>query len=145
MRNRRIAWLLVMGVAALFLAGCGGGSDKSAKESEAGLTCEGTALDSEPNLPEGFPEPGELTYVDESEQGPTQIVEGFYEGELKNAYEDYKGGFEGAGYTVLFSEMEDKDAEVSYKDAQGKTSGRVALKAGCDNGNLSVHITNRPA
>ncbi len=48
---------------------------------------------------------------------------------------------------MLFSEIETDrgDAEISYKSPDGKTSGQVALRASCDNGHTSVHVTARPA
>ena len=62
-------------------------------------------------------------------------------------YVEYKDRFNEAGYTVEFSELEKDrgDSEVAYKAKNG-TSGIVALRGGsaCDNGNVSVHITNRP-
>ena len=41
--------------------------------------------------------------------------------------------------------MQRGDAEISYKTPDGKTSGQIALRAACSNGNTSVHITARPA
>jgi hypothetical protein len=44
--------------------------------------------------------------------------------------------------------VEEDDAEVAYKTSGADaTEGIVALRGGesCANGNVSVHITNRPA
>lgn len=109
------------------------------------LTCAGPPLAPEPRLPAAFPSPEGLTYVESKVQGPTTIIAGYYDGGLEDAYNAYKDGFEQAGYIILFDEKEREDAEVSYKDAAEVTSGQVALRAKCDNGNVSVRITSRPA
>jgi len=131
---------------ALAAAGCGGGeSDEEAEAEEAGrgtITCEGAALTGATNLPASFPKLDEITYVEAERRGPTAIVDGYYEGSLEEAYEEYKDAFEGAGYEILFDEIEEDDSEVSYR-ADDQTEGIVALRT-CDNDNISVHITNRP-
>jgi hypothetical protein len=145
-RIRPIGGLFLACFAAVALAACGGGSTGTGATVAAGvLTCAGPPLAPEPELPAAFPKPEGLTYVESKVQGPTTIVGGFYEGSLEDAYKAYKDGFEQAGYTILFDEKEQTDAEISYKDAAGVRSGQVALRAKCDNGNVSVRITNRPA
>jgi hypothetical protein len=144
MRRGHIVCLAMIAVLALAAAGCGGGKDKNGAE-EGAVTCEGSALTGSTGLPASFPTWDEVTLTKKSQEGPTLVVEGWFDGDLKSAHDEYKDRFESAGYTVLFDELEDKDSEVSYKDAQGKTSGQVALKDECDNGHISVHITNRPA
>jgi hypothetical protein len=137
-------WLVLVAALALLAAGCGGGGgDKSSEEVD--ITCEGSALSGDTGLPANFPTWDEVTLTKKEQQGPTLIVNGWFDGDLKSAHDEYKERFEAAGYTVLFDELEDKDSEVSYKDAQGKTSGQVALRDSCDNGHISVHITNRAA
>jgi hypothetical protein len=144
---------IVLGVllvlVALSLSACGGGGGEATgttgEASAEGAVCEGSELATGPTLPEGFPKPGEAKYVEEHDQGPAHIVDGFYEGDIKDAHREYKASFEGEGYTILFDELEDKDSEISYKDPDGTTSGQVALRAECDNGNVWIHITNRPA
>jgi hypothetical protein len=86
-----------------------------------------------------------VTLVKKKQEGPTLVVDGWFDGDLKSAHDGYRDRFKAARYTILFDELEDRDSEVSYKDAQGKTSGQVALKDECDNGHISVRITNRPA
>jgi hypothetical protein len=44
---------------------------------------------------------------------------------------------------VLFEELEDHDAEVSWS-GEGR-SGQVALRDDCGGGKIYVRITNRPA
>lgn len=141
------ALALLCVVSALALAACGGDGDKDGdKRSSAGLTCDGTEFTGDPGLPANFPKPPELTYVASEQQGPTRVVTAYFEGALESAYNGYKEGFEGAGYEILFDEIEgDEESEVSYEDPQTKTSGLVALKSGCDESDrISVRITNRP-
>jgi len=140
---RRLLWFLVVLVLTVAAAGCGGGGGR--KEAEGAITCEGAALAGDTGLPANFPTWDEVTLTDKKQEGPTLIVEGWFDGDLKSAHDEYRDRLKAAGYTVLFDELEDKDSEVSYKDAAGKTSGQVALKDACDNGHISVHITNRPA
>jgi hypothetical protein len=66
---------------------------------------------------------------------------------IEGLYNEYKERFAEEQYTVLFSELEKDrgDSEVSYKSKDGTTTGIVALRASCDNGNVSVHVTARPA
>jgi len=144
--KRTIGALLLLALA-LGLAGCGGKSE-SEKEAEAAgkvganeITCEGTALSGDSGLAEGFPKPSGVTYVKTRQDGPTTVVNAYYEGDLDAAYNAYKDAFEPAGYDVPFKEKEDKDAEVSYE--KSGTTGLVALKAECDNGRTSVRITSR--
>jgi hypothetical protein len=145
--GRSIARLLPLAVVPLALVACGGGGGNGTTTvvPVAGLTCSGEALGTEPELPPRFPKPGGITYVKAVRQGPTLVVDGYYVGELDAGYDQYREAFEAAGYTVLFHEQEAADAEVSYRDPAEETSGQVALKAACANGNVSLHITNRPA
>ena len=147
MRRSNLLWpVLVLALALTLLASACGGSSKKESESGADITCDGTALKSDPGLPPNFPMWDEVTLTKSEHQGPALVVNGYFTGgDIQEAHDEYKKRFEAAGYAILFDEVEDKDSEVSYKDAQGKTSGQVALKAECDNDNISVHITNRPA
>ena len=145
--KRSIAALLLLALA-LGIAGCGGGKSEAEKEAEAAgkvsgeATCEGTALAGATGLAEGFPKPSGVTYVKTQKDGPTTVVNAFYKGDLDAAYNAYKDAFQPAGYDVTFNEKEDHDAEVSYEKSGG-TTGLVALKDECDNGNISVRITSR--
>ncbi len=143
----------VLAVAALLaVAGCGGKSDAEKKKEAAAaqsgrgtITCEGSATSDATNLPNGFPQPDAVTYVAAKKTGPTAIVDGYSTESLEGMYVEYKDRFAEAGYTVEFAEIEKDrgDSEVAYKTKEG-TSGIVALRDACDNGNISVHITNRP-
>lgn len=141
---RRAACVFGFGLFALGVAACGGGGGGTITVAGI-LTCEGAALAADPQLPAGFPRPSGVTYVESKKQGPTTLVSGYYEGSLEDAYDAYKDGFDRAGYGILFDEKEQRDAEVSYEDATRATNGQVALRSQCENGNVSVRITNRPA
>jgi len=144
MSTRLSALAALLALVALALAACGGGGESEEKESESGakVACEGSPI-SATKLPANFPKPDGVTYTETSEAGPSHVVDGYYEGELQDAYEGYKDGFESAGYKVLFDEIEDHDSEVSY-DGEGRT-GQVALREDCEEeGRLTVHITSRP-
>jgi hypothetical protein len=83
------------------------------------------------------------TLTRQSTEGPTQLVEGYWKGDLKEAHDEYKKELQAAGYKILFDELEDHDSEVSWK-GEGRT-GQVALRDDCGGDKIYVHITNRPA
>lgn len=146
--------VLGMLAASLLLAASGCGKSEKEKESEAAaqsgrgtITCEGSATSVKTGLPADFPQPDAVTYVKAQKKGPTIVVDGYSTESLEGMYVEYKDRFKEAGYTIPFSELEQDrgDSEVAY-EAKNGTSGIVALRGGdaCDNGNVSVHITNRP-
>ena len=94
-------------------------------------------------LPANFPKPDGVTYRVTKTTGPSEVVDGTYDGSLDDAYDAYEQAVEDAGYNVLFKEKEEKDAEISY-EGEG-TTGQIALRAVCgEDDKLVVHITNRP-
>jgi Fe-S cluster assembly iron-binding protein IscA len=154
---------IVIGVLAasalLAVAGCGGKSEaekeKEATAAAAGsgrgtITCEGSATTKPTGLPSDFPQPDAVTYVSATKNGPTVVVDGYSTESLEGMYVEYKDRINEAGYKVEFSEIEEDngDSEVAYKTpGADSTEGIVALRGGssCANGNVSVHITNRPS
>jgi hypothetical protein len=145
----RLIGLLLVALTAGALAGCGGDEKSEAeKEAEAGrgtVTCSGDRLAGSTGLPAGFPELEGVTYVDAEDKGPTHVVDGYSDEELEGVYREYKDRLQEEQYKILFDELEDKDSEISYASKDGGTEGQIALRATCDNGNVSVHITARPA
>ena len=144
---RQIRGFVFIALIVAALAGCGGNGDgdKSSGEplnQEAVAACEGTALADAPNLPEGFPKPDATTYTKEHEEGPTQVVEGYFAGSVEDAHDEYKSGFESAGFTVLFDEVEDNDSEVSWK-GKGR-SGQVALRNECGENDQHLRSHHEP-
>jgi hypothetical protein len=135
---------------ALTVAGCGGKSEAE-KEREAAngsgrgtVTCDGEAMSGKPALPAGFPAIEGITFVKSKQTGPTQVVDGYVSRGLDELYDDLNSGFDSAGYTILFHEKEEDDAEVSYRTKDESNEGQVALRS-CDEDKTSVHITVRPA
>lgn len=142
---RSIRWWTVLAVFAFLLAGCGGGDGKNEGErsKEAEAACTGSELTESPELPQGWPDMGEVTFTQQSEQGPTKVVEGYFDGDIEAAHDDFKRELEAAGFTILFDEIEEDDSEVSWK-GEGR-SGQVALRNECGSSDkIFVHITNRP-
>jgi len=145
---RRYSQLVLVAVAAASLAGCGGDDESEAEnEAESGrgtVTCSGDALAGSAGLPAGFPELEGVTFVTAEDKGPTHVVDGYSDGSLEDLYNEYKDGLQEEEYEILFDELEEDDSEISYKSKDGATEGQIALRATCDNDNVSVHITARP-
>lgn len=141
---RSIRSWAVLALFAFALAGCGGDESKSSEGGEVEAACTKSDLSEAPDLPQGWPQMGEVTFTQQSHQGPTTIVEGYFDGDLEAAHDDFKRELEAAGFTVLFDEIEEDDSEVSW-EGQGR-SGQVALRDECGSSDkMFVHITNRPA
>jgi hypothetical protein len=143
----RLLQLLALALLSVLVLSACGGESEAKKEREKGksaftATCEGSALTGDAGLPSGFPKPDGVTYLKSSTAGPSNVVDGTYDGELDEAYDAYEKAVESAGYNVLFKEKEEDDAEISYEG--GGRTGQVALREACDNGKLAIHITNRP-
>ena len=143
--------MVLVAAAAASLAGCGGDEESEAeKEAEAGrgtITCSGDALDGSAGLPVGFPQLEGVTFVKAEDKGPTHVVDGYSDESLEGLeglYNEYKERLQEEEYEILFDELEEDDSEISYKSKDGETEGQIALRATCDNGNVSVHITARP-
>jgi len=144
----RLITVLAASASVLALGGCGGDNEREAeKEAEAGrgtITCTGDALEGSPGLPPGFPELEGVTWVNQEDKGPTHVVDGYSDESLEGLYNEYKDSLQEAEYTILFDELEEDDSEISYKSKDGATEGQIALRATCENGNVSVHVTARP-
>lgn len=144
---RYAVWLVLLCMGMVLVAGCGG-KKESEEEGElskdAVAACTGTALTAAPKLPTGWPQIENATYTKQSTEGPTNVVEGYFEGSVEDAHDEYKKELQGAGFDVLFDELEEHDSEVSWK-GEGR-SGQVALREECGSDEkIFVHITNRPA
>jgi ABC-type glycerol-3-phosphate transport system substrate-binding protein len=143
---RQVAVVFVLAVTVIAAAGCGGGGKEEESEPanpQAKAACEGSPLSAKPKLPPSFPMVENTTLTKQTTQGPTEVVEGYWEGDLEEAHDEYVKEFEAAGYQVLFEELEEHDSEVSWK-GEGRT-GQVALRDDCGGDKIYVHITNRPA
>ena len=142
---RHLRGLALVGALGLLLAGCGGGDGDSEGDlgQEAEAACSGSELSDAPRLPAGWPVMGEVTFTQQKTQGPTEVVEGYFDGDIEAAHDDFKRELEAAGFTILFDELEEHDSEVSWK-GEGR-SGQVALREECgDSDKIYVKVTNRP-
>jgi len=135
---------------ALALAACGGGEKKKAESplnKDVQAVCDGSPLSTTPKLPPSFPqiEADKLTYTKQSSVGPTEVVEGYFNGDVTEAHDEFEKELKASGYTILFNELEaPHDSEISWK-GESRT-GQVAMRAECsDSSKTYVHITNRPA
>ena len=84
---RLMRGLVLVGALGLLLAGCGGNGDESSSDltEEAEAACTGSELSEAPKLPAGWPDMGEVTFTEQSTQGPTEVVEGYFEGDIQAA------------------------------------------------------------
>jgi hypothetical protein len=143
---RLMRGLVLVGALGLLLAGCGGDGDEGGGEltEQAEAACTGSELSEAPKLPAGWPDMGEVTFTEQSTQGPTEVVEGYFEGDIEAAHDDFMRELEAAGFTILFDEVEENDSEVSW-EGEGR-SGQVAIRNECgDSDKMYVKVTNRPA
>lgn len=99
-------------------------------------------LAGKPSLPPGFPSPEEVTYTENLQAGPSQIVRGYWRGDIDEAFDGYKDAFEGSSFEVTREEQERVDAEVNF--AGGDASGQVRLVQNCRD-RTDVSITVRPS
>jgi hypothetical protein len=130
---RKVALVLVL-LSAGLAAGCGGGGNKAESDlsKEVQGACEGSALSETPKLPPSFPqiEADKVTYTQQSTLGPTEVVEGYFNGDIQEAHDEYLKELKGSGYDILFNEVEaPNDSEISWK-GEGRT-GQVALRNEC--------------
>jgi hypothetical protein len=134
----------IFAVLVFLVAGCGGSDSKSSESGdETEAACTKSPLSGAPELPKGWPQMGEVTFTQQSQQGPTTVVEGYFAGDVEAAHDDFKRELETSGFTILFDEVEENDSEVSWK-GEGR-SGQVALRNECGSSDKTfVHITNRP-
>jgi hypothetical protein len=147
---KRAATFAAIGLAVLLAAGCGGDkkdeSEGGALNQQAVAACNASALSETPNLPPSWPqiESDKMVYTKQEMRGPTTVVEGYFNGDLQDAYDEWKKELEASGYKILFDEIEEHDSEVSW-EGEGR-SGQVALREECgESDKIYVHITNRPA
>ena len=133
-------------VLAVVSGGCGGEkkSEEGELNKEAQAACTGESLSAAAKLPASFPqiEEDKLTYTKQSTQGPTDVIEGYFNGDVEDAHDEFQKELKRAGFQILFDELEEHDSEISWQ-GEGRT-GQVALRAECgDSDKTYVHITNR--
>ncbi len=129
------AALAVVLAAGLALSGCAGGGGLP----ECGPAP--AAASQPPELPPEFPTPASVTYTGDRQAGPSRVVEGYWDGQLQEAFEGYRAAFPAAGYDVVRDEIERVDAEVNF--AGGGTTGQVRMLVRC-RGRTNLSIVIRP-
>jgi hypothetical protein len=133
--------LPLLALVALATAACGGGDDKEKEAAKRDCAAAAAALSGTPKLPAGFPTPSAVTYTSQKAAGPSQIVSGYYAGDIDAAFDGWKSSFDGTSFDVSKDEHEEVDAEVSFEGQS--TSGQVKLLQTCKD-RTTVAITVRP-
>lgn len=151
MRRLLASHSLLVTLIGLAVAACGGGggesdaqraADRARSEAFAPI-CEMTAMSGPTGLPSDFPVPAEVTFVKSEKAGPSRVVEGYTEDDLKSLYNEWHDQFESSDYKITFDEREDHDAEISFEG--GGQSGQVKLADECgESGKVYVRVTSRP-
>jgi hypothetical protein len=126
----------------LLLAGCGKGGSETQARASGDCAAPSPALAQLPALPDKFPVPDKVTFTSTKMAGPSTIVEGYWDGDLTDAFNGWKAAFPAAGYTVTREEQEAADAEVNFDGSS--TNGQVKLETECS-ARTHVKITIRPA
>ena len=151
MRKRGLGGIALLMASVLMFAACSSGDkekDNGGSTEPSGnalSTCEGSAIGNT-GLPSDFPVPDAVTFTKRSKLGPSTVVDGFADEELEGMYSEWKDILGQVKYTILFSEEEPpNDAEISYKSADGSSTGQIALRNECGEGKIAVHVTDRPA
>ncbi len=127
-------------LAALLFSACGGGGTPAPELTPCGPAAPG--LSKPPKLPAGFPNPRGVTYTEAEKAGPSDIIQGYFNGDLPTGFKTYRGAFEQSPFDVLKEEQEARDAEVFF-GGRGR-SGQVRLDADCT-GRTNLTITIRPS
>jgi hypothetical protein len=71
-------------------------------------------------------------------------MDGYFNGDVREAHDEWKKELQAAGYKILFDELEEHDSEISWK-GEGR-SRQVALRDECGSSDkIYVQITDRPA
>ena len=140
--------LALVAALALTVSACGGEKKSEGGDlgKEAKAACTGKPLSAAPKLPASFPqiEEDKLTYTRQHTEGPTNVIEGYFHGDVEEAHDEFLKELKGAQFKILFNELEDHDSEISWQ-GEGRT-GQVALREECgDSDKTYVHITNRAA
>jgi hypothetical protein len=137
---RRFGVVLLAGL--LLMSACSKKEEDAASGGDGGsCPTASPAIASLPSLPSGFPTPDEVTFTSSKMAGPSTILEGYWDGDLGNAFEGWKAAFGASGYDVTFSEQEEDDAEVNF--AGSSSTGQVKLNTECE-GRTAVKVTIRP-
>ena len=116
-----------------------------ARESGDGTeaACTKSALSGAPELPKGWPEIENVTYTQESQQGPTTVVEGYFDGDVKAAHDEFKRELERPGSRSCSTSSRTTTRRCPGKGRDDRAKWRSATSAAASD-KVFVHITNRP-
>src|SRR5947208_3281891 len=108
MRRAPFLCLVLLG-AAFLVAGCGSKKESASEPADTAVqaACTGSQLTGALKLPPSFPqiEAEKVTYTQQRSEGPTDIVEGYFNGSVADAHDEYKKELQAAGYKILFDEL----------------------------------------
>ena len=135
--------LLAALAAMLFLAGCGGGEERSAATTLPGCAAVGTPIARPAALPQTFPLPAGTVLDRARREAGFEIVEGFGPGPLESTRDFFLAELPKAGFELGEADAEDTEAETEF--THEGTEGRLKLRelAGCD-GALTLGIAVKP-
>jgi hypothetical protein len=112
---------LVLGVAVVALAGCGGG--------EKAVSCGGKPVSSLPaSFPSGLPVPDHFRLASVENDNGYVVAHGSAAGTLENVRDFYASALPRAGYTLGEGDAEKQEAETDF-DGNG-VAGRLKLDGG---------------
>jgi hypothetical protein len=143
---RKVSLVLAL-VALVLAAGCGGsgGDENEGGNEPVQAACTGSALSETLKLPASWPqiESDKMVYTEQETAGPTDVVEGYFNGDVQEAHDEFQKELEVSGFDITFEEVEEHDSEVAWK-GEGRT-GIVAIRDECgDSDKMYIRITNRP-
>ena len=95
------AFIGTLAALTLGLAACGGDDNKAEGDlgEQAQAACTGSPLTEAAKLPSSWPDMGEVTFTQQSTQGPTEVVEGYFDGASRQRTTSSSASFEAAGLT----------------------------------------------
>lgn len=142
----RLAPLVAVLALAGLLAGCGGGSSGGAggptgSGSPLAACTSGLPADGAVDVPAGFPKPAGAIYTSSKQAGPSTIIEGYYDGDISQAFDAYKAALSTGAFSVTKDEREARDAEVFFGGSA--SNGQVDMFLECT-GRTKLRITVRP-
>lgn len=135
---RGVALLVAMLTLGGAAGGCGGGNEP---EDPPAVCTSGLPADGAVTPPPGFPRPAGAVYTASKQAGPSTIIEGFFDGDIAQAYEAFRAALSTGDFNVTKDEREARDAEVFFGGSA--SNGQVDMFLECT-GRTKLRITVRP-